>query len=336
MIKNHGAEHFLQTEEGKEKFKQISQERFGTDHPFQAEEVKQKIRETCQERFGVDCVLQSEKVKEEIKKTRLKQDTEKAINLFLEMGIGIISEYKHNRHPTIFKCKSCNFEFEDIPFNLYVREHKCPACDPLRIEETSEKIKQTKRKINSENAKKQFLEMGFEIIGEYRTNIDKIEFKCLNCGFVFKEGPANLKKRIHKCPVCNPFITSVLESKIAEEIQARIITKTGKIVYIKRNDRTAIAPYEIDILIPELGLSVEVNGDYWHSLPGKPEIDELKTNLIIDQKFKHLVIKESEWKNNKSDVLNKFDQLLEMDFENYSENIFYFTGFSKKEDSDAE
>lgn len=31
------------------------------------------------------------------------------------------------------------------------------------------------------------------------------------------------------------------------------------------NDRELIAPYELDIVIPELHLAIEFNGVYWHS-----------------------------------------------------------------------
>ena len=30
------------------------------------------------------------------------------------------------------------------------------------------------------------------------------------------------------------------------------------------NDRQLIKPYELDIVIPELKLAIEFNGDYWH------------------------------------------------------------------------
>jgi hypothetical protein len=169
--------------------------------------------------------------------------------------------------------------------------------------------------------------MGFEIVSEYKHKSFLTIFKCNKCRAFFKEKPFNLYVRKHKCPICTPFVRSIIEGEIAEEIQKYIFSKFNEQFYIERNDRNIIAPLEIDILIPELNLSIEVNGDYWHSLPDRQKTDKLKVELIKNKSFKHLVIKECDWYEDKQSVFQKLDQLIEMDFESYSTNIFYFTGF---------
>jgi very-short-patch-repair endonuclease len=124
-----------------------------------------------------------------------------------------------------------------------------------------------------------------------------------------------------------PHGQSYLEKEILDEIKELLFNKFNKQFKISENNRYMIAPLEIDILIPELKLSIEVNGDYWQSLPGAVERDQKKCKLIPGMGFKHFIIKEYEWNDDKQFVLNKLNTLLEMDFETYSENIFYFTGF---------
>jgi len=248
--KKFGTDNPLQNKEVKEKRKETNKKIYGEEYVFQNVAVISKIQETCFKKFGTKNVFQNKKIKGKIKQTNLKINTENAINVYSKIGFEIISEYKHNRYPTIFKCKSCDFEFEEIPFNLYSRKHKCPVCDP--------------------------------------------------------------------------FTKSKLESEIAEEIQNYLFNIFNKKFHVKRNDRTILEGKEIDILIPELNLSIEVSGDYWHSLPGIPENDQKKADTLIEKGFKHFIIKECEWYDNKQVILNKFDSLLQLDFEGYLKNISFF------------
>jgi hypothetical protein len=356
--KRFGTENPSQSEEVQEKRKQTCLERFGEDSYSKTKEFLEKCKQTCQERFGTDNPSQNKEVQEEIKKTRLKQDTEKAKKLFSDLGFEIIGKYKDRKYLTTFRCKSCNFEFEEIPFNLSGRDHKCPNCDPfirpessLKLEEVREKIRQTniknigvgnpfeskeiqkrafeiKFKTLVENAVNLFLGMGFEIVSEYKGARYLTTFKCNNCNFNFIEKPFNLHQRIHKCPVCDPFVRSRLESEIAEKIQTHLFKKFNKQFNILRNDRTIIEPLEIDIFFPELKLSIEVNGDYWHSSEKVIETDKKKVGLIITKGFKHFVIKESDWKINKQSILQKLDNLLKLDYKIYQENQSVFTGFN--------
>ena len=60
------------------------------------------------------------------------------------------------------------------------------------------------------------------------------------------------------CPKCSG-------SKMEENLAGLIKTLLPENITIIRNDRQLIKPYELDILIPELNLAFEFNGDYWHS-----------------------------------------------------------------------
>ena len=62
------------------------------------------------------------------------------------------------------------------------------------------------------------------------------------------------------------------------------------------NDRELIAPYELDIVIPELHLAIEFNGIYWHSCFYKDENYHLmKTELCESKGYRLIHIFEDEW-----------------------------------------
>jgi len=60
------------------------------------------------------------------------------------------------------------------------------------------------------------------------------------------------------CDVCHPISTSQWQLEVEEWVR-------GLGVNVKRGDRTAISPKEIDIFIPERKLGIECHGLYFHS-----------------------------------------------------------------------
>jgi len=67
---------------------------------------------------------------------------------------------------------------------------------------------------------------------------------------------------------------------------------------ILRNDRTVL-PYnlEIDIYLPELGLGIEYNGEYYHNLPGMPEKDGRKKEYMKELGITYVPVWERYWTN---------------------------------------
>lgn len=64
-----------------------------------------------------------------------------------------------------------------------------------------------------------------------------------------------------------------------------------------RNDRTIIAPYELDIVIPEHKLAIEYDGIYWHSTKKDAQQNghKDKTELVEASGYELLHVFESEW-----------------------------------------
>jgi very-short-patch-repair endonuclease len=289
-----GEETPARNKEIQEKKKETCKKKYGEEYAFQSEEVKEKIRETNNERYGADCSFQNAEVREKYR-----------INMQNKYGVENPSQL-----PWVLE------KMKETWLKLYNVEN------PFLLEKTLINSK----KINEENAKNVFSEMGFEIVSKYIGCRELTKFKCKKCNSEFEDILCNVYQRQHKCPVCDPIFVSHLELEVREEIVKHLIYKFKKQPEIIYNDRTILSPLEIDILIPKIKLSVEVNGDYWHSLPGIPERDNFKKDEMISKGFKHLIIKESEWHDNKQTVLNKFDQILKISFKTYLENQSNFTG----------
>ena len=52
------------------------------------------------------------------------------------------------------------------------------------------------------------------------------------------------------------------------------------------NDRQLIKPYELDIVIPELKLAIEFNGDYWHSKKFKADnYHQMKIDMCKEKRI---------------------------------------------------
>lgn len=88
---------------------------------------------------------------------------------------------------------------------------------------------------------------------------------------------------------CNDF-TSRNETEILETLKS---SYSGKIIHC---DRTAIAPLELDIYLPELKLAIEHDGLYWHnSEKVKPGYHVLKTRMAEKAGIRLIHVFENEW-----------------------------------------
>lgn len=112
-----------------------------------------------------------------------------------------------------------------------------------------------------------------------------------------------LRKRddIKICNQCNNSIGSNGEQEVVDYISSFY---KGD---ISRSNRKLISPYEIDIVLHDIKVCIEFNGDYWHSI--NVNDDKLyhlnKTNLCKKIGYDLLQIKEFEWNNNKEDIKRK-------------------------------
>ena len=98
---------------------------------------------------------------------------------------------------------------------------------------------------------------------DYDGNRHEVAWRCDKCDTEF----VGSLYRGMSCPSCNPRApgTSDLERSILDFVRAN---HDGAVVH---RTRALIAPLEVDVYVPSLGLAFEVDGNYWHSeLNGTP------------------------------------------------------------------
>lgn len=118
-----------------------------------------------------------------------------------------------------------------------------------------------------------------------------LKFKCRKCSHIqVKSFFAALS---NNCDDCNPSSSSKQQLEIDRFI-ASLGMKTDLC------DRTVIAPYEIDILVPERSLGIEFNDLYFHSEDFKNRNYHAdKTRMCAEMGVQLMHIFEDEWRNNK-------------------------------------
>jgi predicted Zn-ribbon and HTH transcriptional regulator len=167
-----------------------------------------------------------------------------------------------------FKCKKCNIEFDDQPFNLIGKldrnQYPCIQCKYELINNSIE------------NQEKQLLEndiLDIKVLNRITTAISRVV--CLNCNYEWESYFGNIirakrKWNTNSCPECDRLTGRTTSSQQID--LENFVKQYYKIVvgYKLSNGQ------EIDIFIPELNLGIEYNGSYYHS----PD-----TGIRIDDKY---------------------------------------------------
>ena len=136
-------------------------------------------------------------------------------------------------------------------------------------------------------------------------------WKCNKCGNEFEQ-KIYTTNHVKECPhlphcwKCYPRLSG--ESKAELELFNFIKEFAPN---VRRHDKTIIGPYELDVVIDELKLAIEFNGDYWHSiecwLEHHDNLDEyysrhLNKVLETNKKGYRLI---HIWENNQDEIKNK-------------------------------
>jgi very-short-patch-repair endonuclease len=108
------------------------------------------------------------------------------------------------------------------------------------------------------------------------------------------------KNNIELCNLCNEYVGSNGEQDVYEYISTIYDKK------IIRSDRKLIKPFEIDMILEDIKICIEFNGDYWHS--NKVNDDMYyhlnKLNMCLSKGYKLFQIRENDWNKNK-DIIKK-------------------------------
>lgn len=95
-----------------------------------------------------------------------------------------------------------------------------------------------------------------------------------------------------------------------EERLSAIIENWG--ITVIRNSRKLLLPtrYSLDIYLPQFKVAIEYQGNYWHSLPEKKELDKKKYDLCLERGIRLIYVWDREFKKDTDRVvLNLFNEL---------------------------
>lgn len=127
------------------------------------------------------------------------------------------------------------------------------------------------------------------------------------------------RKRTNKLRYGNEFGVQCKENRSKNEMEIyKFLYDMG---FNVEHTRKIIAPYELDIYLPDFKLAIEYNGDYWHALH---KIDHIKKlNLCNQVGVKLIQIRESDYSEHKDEILTN---ILNLIFNRpYTKDFFIFS-----------
>lgn len=276
----------------------------------------------------------------------VKKDTEDVRKKLAELGFILQSEYLGALKPITITNTECNHTYEVAQASSLWRAGRanlCPSCKPqydfmevLAINKHTLVSEYVDRKTNVQiinsncgheytvtpghylyegigkeclicgTIKQRFFSslVNHELLEPYKSVRTPIKLRNDVCNHEYQVTPNNLVYAGSGliCRVCNPSI-----SKPEEEIKEFISSNyTGWIEY---NDRSLIRPQELDIVLPELGLAFEINGEYWHR--DKPTYHMDKTNMVEEMDFQLIHITDIQWNTQKDIIKSRILSILD-------------------------
>lgn len=241
------------SEEVKKLKEKTLKENFGVTNPMFSNAIKTRVKQTNLKRYGVECSFENEKVKEKIKTTNLEkygfESASKSDIVKDRIKQSHIEKYGKEwfTQTDLFleKCKRTNLE-------------KYGVDNVSKSEKVKEKIKKS---LFSQHDHKNYKDFNEEFIKENFIENKKFKVKEFMEHFnFFNRNSMNKIKRFLNIIEPNNDWNFCGKSKAELEL-FEWIPLENKI----SGDRSLIAPYEIDILLPDLKLAIEYNGSYWHS-----------------------------------------------------------------------
>lgn len=224
----------------KAKREQTNLERYGFTNPSKNELVKEKIEQTNLERYGVKYLAQNKEIKEKMEQTNLER-------------YGFTNPTKNEdvinkrRNTNLERYGNINILNSDSVLNKKYLERKEYIYNITGIELNKEEIDKLKINEKIHNYSESFIKS--------LVCSDNLSFEDINNQF---------KSTYTRYSRYKDNGIEIINNKSTMEKQLCDFLDSESIKYIT-SDRKQIAPYELDIYIPEHNLAIEFNGTYWHS-----------------------------------------------------------------------
>jgi len=204
------------------------------------------------------------------------------------------TKYVSDGTPVTITCKNHGY-FEQLP-KLHKKGHGCPKCMADANRNTQEDV--IARFKLAHGDRYDYSKMQYVLADK------KVTITCKEHGD-FEQIPKN-----HwigqGCPICS-CITSKGEIEVYEFVSS--LVGEGNVI---QRDRSIIAPYELDIVIPEKKLAIEYCGLYWHSSEGGKDRNYhvRKHDKAEDAGYRLITIFEDEWRDKQEIVKSTLSHFL--------------------------
>lgn len=272
-IDRYGGDNPMRSQEVLEKHRNVILQLYGVENVSLSPEICEKRRRVIQERYGVNAYTQTKEYKEKVKKTNLER-----------YGVDWASKSKYVQD----KMKATNLErygvenvFESEHFKMIINRKVLDASYDRIVEKYGDHVMPL-------FSKEEYVGMQKSVY----------KWKCMKCGCEFEDymHTTSAFRRMSPfplCPICYPPMSdaSFLEKEVLEFV--RSICDDDVI----ENNRTAIAPLELDIYVPKRHIAIEFDGLYWHSeAAGKTARYHLeKTEKCIENGIRLIHVFKNEW-----------------------------------------
>ena len=305
-LEKYGVEYYQQTEEFKEKSKQTNNERYGNENYFLTDDFKYKSKETCIDRYGVEHYAQSEDWKQKTKETVQQQYGADNIaqSQYYKDNLGKYQTKSHQtnveRYGAKYYTQSDKYKSKKQEHLEKIKETNLERCGVERYQESKEYKNKLVNSFKQRLVDDGYSDLGYKYVS-YKGNKEH-ELYCPYChnNFVINhDDQYYYRNKNHQeiCTNCNPIQKgySAAEKDLLSYVSS---IYSGTII---ENDRSVIAPYELDIYLPELHLAIEYNGLYWHSNEQKPNNYHRMKSDMCKKLGVHLIhVFEDDWVNKQS------------------------------------
>ena len=260
-LEKYGVDNVAKSEQIKEKTRKTNQKRYGVDNAAKSKKSKSKAKQTCLEKYGVDNAAKSKKSKSKAKQTCLEkygvenpsqsEKVKKKIKHTLKSKYNVTSPLQHSQ----FRSKAKQTCLE-----------KYGVENPSQSPEIKQKIINSRRNHTLSTHPEIESSTGTEWVC---TCPHQECDKCTEKTYVTHASIHYDRSRygFELCTKLHPISDtkrSSLELKICDWLDEHRVDH-------ETNNRTLIAPRELDIYIPSRELAIECNGVYWHSVNEKPK-----------------------------------------------------------------
>lgn len=281
-----------QLEKFKNCIKTAVQDKYGVDNVYQLEQVKKKRNATMKQRYGAQQTMHCEQLKNKFKTTvnQLKSFYSQSYKSHFKNTMKQRYGVQYASQSNVIKQKTIKNNMQQYgmrhPNNLIVWEKLLMNADIVEPLFTKQEY------INKDT--------------EYR-------WKCVMCNNQFEASITShhlteKAYRLPRCPNCFPKLAGIsyLQKQVVQFCKQYFPN-------LLENDRKIIKPYELDIVIPQIKLAIQFNGNYWHSIQAGIQ-KETHLNKVLNanqQGYRLLYIWQDQWNNNKEEIKLKLIEIFE-------------------------